>query len=192
MCDFGDSLNIADACSRVARCFYMDKTCIRTHCGADGLGVCCIHKCYFNIVFFGQVFAEQQVCRAVTYLGNNCMVAAVQKRDEYTCQSRHAAGKYGAVLRASQRTELFLQYHLVDIAVAGIDVAFRPAPINGRTVCGDAIVGSHVNRLVDCAKSIVFSGTAVYGYGMDICMFFHCNPPLICMGFLRWHNHNTV
>ena len=40
------------------------------------------------------------------------------------------------------------------------------APVHWSSVGGDAIVGGHVDGLIDGTKGIVFPGTAVDGHGL--------------------------
>jgi len=73
---------------------------------------------------------------------------------------------------------LFLQYHLVGVTVALIDVAVDAAPVHRRTVGGDAVVGGHVDGLVDGAEAVILPCAAVYGGGIDMQLSFHCDTLL--------------
>lgn len=75
-------------------------------------------------------------------------------------KARYAAGKYGAVLRPGKGAELILKDHLVHIPVPAVDIAVDAAPVHWSSVGGDAIVGGHVDGLIDGTKGIVFPGTA--------------------------------
>ena len=101
------------------------------------------------------------------------MVAGVQRGGKHGGQRRHAAGEHRAVLRAGQGAQLVLQHHLVGIAVALINVAVDAAPVYRSSVSGDAVVGGHIDRLVNGAEAVVLPSAAVYGGGVDVQLSFH-------------------
>ena len=171
--DVRDGVNVADAGGGVARCLHMDELGVGAHGGADGLRIRGVQQRHFHAVLLGQILPEQQVRGAVADLGHDGMVAGVERGGEHGGQRGHTAGEHRAVLGTGQGAQPVLQDHLVRIAVALIDVAVDAAPIHRRSVGGDAVVGGHVDRLVDRAEGVVFSRAAVDGKAVDVQFFFH-------------------
>ena len=107
------------------------------------------------------------------------MVAGVQRSSEYRGQGRHAAGEHRGVLSTGEGAELVLQDHLVRVAVALINIAVDAAPIHWSPVCGDAVVGGHVDGLVDGTEGIVLPGAGMNCCCLDVHIFIHF-PYLLC------------
>ena len=141
MGDLGDGIQIADPGGRVARCLNVDEPGIGTHGGTDGLCICGIQQGHFNVVFLRQILTEQEIGCAVAYLGYDSMIPAVEEGREHCGKCGNTACKDRPVFRAGQRAKLVLKNHLVDVAVALVDVAVRSAPVHGRAVGGDAVIG---------------------------------------------------
>lgn len=173
VCDVRDGVDVADAGGGIARCLHMDELGVGTDSGADSLRVGGIQQCHLHAVLLGQILPKQQVRGAVTHLGDDGVVAGVQRGGKHGGQRRHAAGEHRAVLRAGQGAQLVLQHHLVGIAVALINVAVDAAPVHRRAVGGDAVVGGHIDRLVNGAEAVVLPSAAVYGGGVDVQLSFH-------------------
>ena len=185
MRDLSDGVQIADTGGGVSRRLHMDESGVGTNRSADGLGIGGVQQSDLDVVLLGQVFPEQQVGGAVTDLGDNGVIAGVEEGGKHGCQSSHAAGKDRAVLRAGQGAELLLQHHLVDVAVALIDVAVNTAPVHGRSVGGDSVVGGHIDGLVDSAEGIVPAGSAVDRSGLGMQCMFHVVSPFITLFCFR-------
>ena len=173
-------VEVGDARGRVAGRFGVDQLRVGAHGAAYRLRVGDVHERYLDAVLFRQKLAELQVRGAVTDLGNDGVIARVEKRGEHAHQRRHAAGEHRAVLRAGEGAEPVLQHHLVDVAVALVDVAVDAAPVDGRAVGGNAVVGRHVDRRVDRAESIVPARAGVNRQRVDAQFPFHEKTPLFC------------
>ena len=176
--DLRNGINVADAGGGVARGLHVDELGVGAHSGPNGLGVGGVQQSHLHAVLLGQILPEQQVRGAVAHLGHDGVVAGVQGGGEYGGQSGHTAGEHCAVLCAGQGAQLVLQHHLVGVAVALVNVAVDAAPVHRGTIGGNAVVGGHVDGLVDGAEAVVLPCAAVYGSGVDVQFSFHIHTLL--------------
>ena len=171
--DFGNCVQIADAGGGVTRCFHVDQLGIGADSSPDGLSVGGVQQSDLYAVLFGQVLPEQQVGGAVTHLGDDGMVTGIQCCGEHGSQGCNAACKHSTVLGTGQSTKLFLQNHLVYVAVALVNVAMDAAPIHGGAIRGDTVVGGHVNGFIDGAKGVILSRSAMDSHCCDMQIVLH-------------------
>ena len=163
-CRMGDLRNrvqVTDSRGRVARRFHMDEFGVGANCSTDSLSVGGVQQGHFNVVFLRQIFTEQEIGCTVADLGYDRMISTVEEGRKHCGECCNPAGKDRTVFCAGQGTKFILKDHLVDVAVALVDVAVRSAPVHWCAVGGDAIIGGHVDRFVDRAESIVLAGAAV-------------------------------
>ena len=58
-------------------------------------------------------------------------------------------------------------------SVSVVSSSVDAAPVHRRAVGGNAVVGGHIDRLVNGAEAVVLPSAAVYGGGVDVQLSFH-------------------